>query len=291
MAGPAQPTLCLGFIAGGTGLPRRRSRPKAGQAATLVTSVATISRYADSAMDQSLHILVVDDDREIRDLLSRFLERQGMRVTAARDAREARRLWPLGRYHLVVLDLMMPGESGLDLARWLRAQEDVPIVMLTAMAEETDRIVGLELGADDYVAKPFNPRELLARIRAVLRRTGGDAGGTPHAKDPEAKDIHFAGWTLEPGRRRLLNPEGVEVPLTGGEYELLQLLVERPNRVLTRDMLMDLLRGRQVGPFDRAIDVAVSRLRRKLEDDGRNPTLIKTVRGGGYVLAAPVEKT
>ncbi len=242
-------------------------------------------------MDQSLHILVVDDDREIRDLLSRFLERQGMRVTAARDAREARRLWPLGRYHLVVLDLMMPGESGLDLARWLRAQEDVPIVMLTAMAEETDRIVGLELGADDYVAKPFNPRELLARIRAVLRRTGGDAGGTPHAKDPEAKDIHFAGWTLEPGRRRLLNPEGVEVPLTGGEYELLQLLVERPNRVLTRDMLMDLLRGRQVGPFDRAIDVAVSRLRRKLEDDGRNPTLIKTVRGGGYVLAAPVEKT
>ena len=163
--------------------------------------------------------------------------------------------------------------------------------MLTAMAEETDRIVGLELGADDYVAKPFNPRELLARIRAVLRRTGGEGGGGPHAKDPQAKDIHFAGWTLEPGRRRLLNPDGVEVPLTGGEYELLQLLVERPNRVLTRDMLMDLLRGRQAGPFDRAIDVAVSRLRRKLEDDGRNPTLIKTVRGGGYVLATPVEKT
>ena len=234
------------------------------------------------------HILVVDDDREIRDLLSKFLERQGMRVTAARDAREARKLWPLGRYHLVVLDLMMPGESGLDLARWLRAQEDVPIVMLTAMAEETDRIVGLELGADDYVAKPFNPRELLARIRAVLRRASGEGGGG--AKEPPPRAIRFAGWTLEPGRRRLLNPEGVEVPLTGGEYELLQVLVERPNRVLTRDMLMDLLRGRQAGPFDRAIDVAVSRLRRKLEDDGRNPTLIKTVRGGGYVLAAPVEK-
>ena len=237
-------------------------------------------------MDATPHILVVDDDREIRDLLSRFLEKQGMRVTAARDAREARKAWPLGRYHLVVLDLMMPGEPGLDFARWLRTQSDVPIVILTAMGEETDRIVGLELGADDYVAKPFNPRELLARIRAVLRRAGGEGA----AKEPPAKVIRFAGWTLEPGRRRLLNPDGAEVSLTGGEYELLQVLVERPNRVLTRDMLMDLLRGRQAGPFDRAIDVAVSRLRRKLDDDGRNPSLIKTVRGGGYVLAATVER-
>ncbi|MBR0673133.1 response regulator [Neoroseomonas soli] len=237
-------------------------------------------------MEPAPHILVVDDDREIRDLLSRFLEKQGMRVTAARDAREARKLWPLGRYHLVVLDLMMPGEPGLDFARWLRGQSDVPIVILTAMGEETDRIVGLELGADDYVAKPFNPRELLARIRAVLRRASGEGA----AKEPPAKVIRFAGWTLEPGRRRLLNPDGAEVSLTGGEYELLLVLVERPNRVLTRDMLMDLLRGRQAGPFDRAIDVAVSRLRRKLEDDGRNPSLIKTVRGGGYVLAATVER-
>jgi two-component system OmpR family response regulator len=243
-------------------------------------------------MESHPHILVVDDDREIRDLLGKFLERQGMRVTAARDARDARRLWPLGRYHLVVLDLMLPGESGLDFARWLRGQEDVPIVMLTAMAEETDRIVGLELGADDYVTKPFNPRELVARIRAVLRRANGEgaAGGGGATKDAAARALRFAGWTLEPAKRRLLNPEGVEVPLTGGEYELLLVLVERPNRVLTRDMLMDLLRGRQAGPFDRAIDVAVSRLRRKLEDDGRNPTLIKTVRGGGYVLAATVEK-
>ena len=239
---------------------------------------------------QQPHILVVDDDREIRDLLSRFLERQGIRVTAARYAKEARRLWPLGRYHLVVLDLMLPGESGLDLARWLRGEAAVPIVMLTAMAEETDRIVGLELGADDYLGKPFNPRELLARIRAVLRRASGEAGAAGAAKEPPAKAIRFAGWVLEPARRRLLSPEGVEVALTGGEYELLQVLVERPNRVLTRDMLMDLLRGRQAGPFDRAIDVAVSRLRRKLEDDGRNPSLIKTVRGGGYVLAANVER-
>jgi len=238
-------------------------------------------------MEPQPHILVVDDDREIRDLLSKFLERQGMRVSAARDAKEARKLWPLGRYHLVVLDLMLPGESGLEFAKWLRTQGEVPIVMLTAMSEETDRIVGLELGADDYLGKPFNPRELLARIRAVLRRANGEPGT---AKEPPAKAIRFAGWTLEPGRRRLLNPEGVEVPLTGGEYELLTVLVERPNRVLTRDMLMDLLRGRQAGPFDRAIDVAVSRLRRKLEDDGRNPTLIKTVRGGGYVLAATVDR-
>ncbi len=237
-------------------------------------------------MDAQPHILVVDDDREIRELLSRFLEKQGMRVSAARDAREARRLWPLGRYHIVVLDLMMPGESGLDYARWLRSQANVPILMLTAMAEETDRIVGLELGADDYVQKPFNPRELLARIRAILRRTNGEG----QAIEADARPILFAGWTLEPGRRRLLNPDGAEVLLTGGEYELLAALVERPNRILTRDMLMDLLRGRQAGPFDRAIDVAVSRLRRKLEDDGRNPNLIKTVRGGGYVLSTAVER-
>lgn len=237
-------------------------------------------------MDAQPHILVVDDDREIRELLTRFLEKQGMRVSAARDAREARRLWPLGRYHIVVLDLMMPGESGLDFARWLRGQSNVPILMLTAMAEETDRIVGLELGADDYVQKPFNPRELLARIRAILRRTNGEGP----ALEADARPIQFAGWTLEPGRRRLLNPDGAEVLLTGGEYELLAALVERPNRILTRDMLMDLLRGRQAGPFDRAIDVAVSRLRRKLEDDGRNPNLIKTVRGGGYVLSTTVER-
>jgi two-component system OmpR family response regulator len=233
------------------------------------------------------HILVVDDDREIRDLLARFLERHRIRVTAVRDGREARRAWTNGHYHLVVLDLMLPGETGLDLARWMRSQSDIPIVMLTAMGEETDRIIGLELGADDYMPKPFNPRELLARIRAVLRRSG-DA--TEHRSDPSAHAFLFNGWTLEPARRRLLNPEGAEVALTGGEYDLLLALVERANRVLTRDMLLDLLRGRQAGPFDRAIDVAVSRLRRKLEDDGRNAQLIKTVRGGGYVLAATVER-
>lgn len=233
------------------------------------------------------HILVVDDDREIRDLLAKFLERQRLRVTTARDAREARRIWPNGHFQLVVLDLMLPGESGLDLARWLRSQSNVPIVMLTALGEETDRIIGLELGADDYLSKPFNPRELLARIRAVLRR----AGETPEKRaDSPVRGLHFAGWTLEPTRRRLLNPDGAEVPLTGGEYDLLVALVDRANKVLTRDMLLDLLRGRQAGPFDRAIDVAISRLRRKLEDDGRHAQLIKTVRGGGYVLAAEVTR-
>ncbi len=232
------------------------------------------------------HILVVDDDREIRDLLARFLERHRFRVTAVRDGREARRAWPTGHFQLVVLDLMLPGEGGLDLARWMRTQGDVPIVMLTAMGEETDRIIGLELGADDYVPKPFNPRELLARMRAVLRRTADRSG----RRTDDIASLRFAGWTLEPARRRLLNPEGVEVPLTGGEYDLLVALVERANRVLTRDMLLDLLRGRQAGPFDRAIDVAISRLRRKLEDDGRQAQLIKTVRGGGYVLAADVQR-
>ena len=233
------------------------------------------------------HILVVDDDRETRELLARFLERNRFRVTAVRDAREARRVWPLGHFQLIVLDLMLPGESGLDFARWLRGFSEVPIVMLTAMGEESDRIAGLELGADDYLPKPFNPRELLARMRAVLRRVGDP---TEKHADAGPRLLRFSGWTLELARRRLLNEEGVEVPLTGGEYDLLVALVERANRVLTRDMLLDLLRGRQAGPFDRAIDVAVSRLRRKLDDNGRQAQLIKTGRGGGYVLAAEVER-
>lgn len=238
-------------------------------------------------MTATPHILVIDDDREIRDLLARFLEVQGFRVTAVRDGSEARRVWPNGAFNLVVLDLMLPGETGLDLAAWLRQTSDVPIIMLTAMVEETDRIVGLELGADDYITKPFNPRELLARVRAVLRRT---AEPGERRQGGDVRLYRFAGWKLEPARRRLINPDAVEVALTGGEYDLLLALLERPNRVLTRDMLLDLLRGRQAGPFDRAIDVAISRLRRKLNDDGRQAQLIKTVRGGGYVLAADVEK-
>lgn len=237
-------------------------------------------------METLPHILVIDDDREIRDLLAKFLEKNRLRVTTARDGKEARRAFANGHYQLVVLDLMLPGEGGLDIARWLRSEDNVPIIMLTAMTEETDRIIGLELGADDYVTKPFNPRELLARIRAVLRRTG-EADEKPAST---TRDYFFAGWTLETARRRLLDPTNVEVAITGGEYDLLVALLDRPNRVLTRDMLLDLLRGRQAGPFDRAIDVAVSRLRRKLEDAGRHAQIIKTVRGGGYVLSTPVER-
>ncbi len=215
------------------------------------------------------HILVVDDDREIRELLARFLERNRLRVSVAADANQARKLWTQAHFQLVVLDIMLPGEGGLDLCRWFRAQSDVAVIMLTAMAEDTDRIVGLELGADDYVTKPFNPRELLARIRAVLR---------------------FAGFTLDPVQRRLLDEDGTEIALTGGEFELLAALVDRPNRVLTRDRLLDLLHGRSAGSVDRAIDVAISRLRRKLRDEGRQAQLIKTVRGGGYLLAAEVPR-
>jgi two-component system OmpR family response regulator len=232
------------------------------------------------------HILVIDDDREIRELLARYLERQHFRVTAVRDAREARRMWPTTPFQMVILDLMLPGEGGLDFARWLRAESDVPLLMLTALGEENDRIIGLELGADDYLSKPFNPRELLARMRAVLRR----ASEIGEKRESGSKTLFFNGWTLESARRRLVNPDGTEVPLTGGEYDLLVALLDRANKVLTRDMLLDLLRGRQAGPFDRAIDVAISRLRRKLEDDGRHAQLIKTVRGGGYVLAAEVTR-
>jgi len=239
-------------------------------------------------------ILVVDDDRDIRELLARFLERENFQVVTVRDAAEARKAMAVAHFQLIVLDLMLPGETGLEFARALRAasddafareHRDIPIVMLMALGEEVDRIIGLELGADDYLAKPFSPRELLARVRAVLRRAG-ETNAAPSSSKPSR--MVFSGWTLDLSRRRLLNPDGVETPLTGGEYELLVILVERANQVLTRDMLMDLLRGRQSGPFDRAIDVAISRLRRKLDDDGRNSQLIKTVRGGGYVLAAHV---
>jgi len=188
---------------------------------------------------------------------------------------------------LVVLDLMLPGEDGLQLCRNLRAESDLPVIMLTAMGEETDRIVGLEMGADDYLAKPFNPRELLARIKAVLRRTG--SGGGQQAGDEGAHIAVFDGWRLNLDRRELTAPDGVLVPLTGGEYELLAAFVGRPQRVLSRDQLLDLARGRDAQPLDRAIDVQVSRLRRKIEADPAEPTLIRTVRGGGYMFTPKVE--
>jgi two-component system OmpR family response regulator len=237
--------------------------------------------------DRSPHVLVVDDDREIRDLLARFLAKHGYRVATAADGRAMRKALEDWAIDLVVLDLMLPGEDGLTLCRDLRARSAVPIVMLTAMGEETDRIVGLEMGADDYLAKPFNPRELLARVKAVLRRAAPRAeAGVPAAEGRRV--AAFAGWRLDLEARELTSPAGLRVELSGGEYELLAALVTHPKRVLTRDQLLDLARGREAVPFDRAIDVQVSRLRRKIETDPRNPVLVKTVRNGGYMFTPEV---
>ena len=237
-------------------------------------------------MDAPPHILIVDDDREIRDLTGRYLRKHGFRVESAAEGREMDRLLRDGRFDLIVLDLMLPGEDGLSICRRLRASTRIPILMLTAVAEDTDRIIGLEIGADDYLTKPFNPRELLARIRAVLRRA--EARGS--AVDAIDGVLAFSGWKLDPARRELRDPEGVLVELTAGEFGLLTALVERPRRVLSRDRLLDLTRGRDAQPFDRSIDVQVSRLRRKIEADPKNPEMIKTVRSGGYIFTLPVER-
>ncbi len=233
----------------------------------------------------SPHILVVDDHSEIRDLLKRFLEQHGMRVSCARDGKEMKRLLDEREFDLLVLDLMMPGEDGLTLCRELRVKSRLPIIMLTAMGEETDRIIGLEMGADDYLAKPFNPRELLARIKAVMRRTQAESLPVPEAL---TRDLRFDRWLLDVNRRELVDEEGVGMSLSTAEFDLLKVFLERPQRVLSRDQLLDLARGREAVAFDRAIDTLVSRLRRKLERDPKNPELIKTIWGGGYLFAADV---
>jgi two-component system OmpR family response regulator len=235
-------------------------------------------------MQRAEHILIVDDDAEIRTLLRDYLERNGLRATAVADGRAMRAALEAGRYDLVVLDLMLPGEDGLTLCRELRAHSNLPVIMLTARGEDTDRIVGLEMGADDYLAKPFNPRELLARIKAVLRRAHTLP---PAVETTAARRLRFTGWTLELARRQLVSPAGVVVPLSGGEYRLLKIFLDHPQRVLSRDQLLDLTRGRDAGPYDRSIDVQVGRLRRRLNDD--DATLIQTMRGEGYVFAAEVE--
>ncbi|MCW5699451.1 MAG: response regulator [Rhodospirillales bacterium] len=245
------------------------------------------------ATDSNAHILVVDDDREIRTLLSRYLAKEGYRVTTAADGREMRKAIDDWAIDLVVLDLMLPGEDGLSLCRSLRARSELPVIMLTARGDEIDRIIGLEMGADDYLAKPFNPRELHARIRAVLRRAGsldrGERGSDVRFGDkPEV--LVFEGWRLDLSARELTSPDGLLVPLSSGEYDLLVAFARHPTRVLSREQLLDLARGRDAQPFDRSIDVQVSRLRRKIERDPRDPRLIKTVRGGGYVFTPTIEK-
>lgn len=233
------------------------------------------------------HLLLVDDERSIREPLAAYLSKNGFRVTAVADAQAARRR--LGGYaiDLVVLDIMMPGEGGLSLCRHIREVGEIPVILLTARSEETDRIVGLEMGADDYVLKPFSPRELVARIKVILRRAG--LGGT-RQRAPESQSYAFAGWVLKAGERTLVDGDGVSVPLSTGEYKLLLALVTRPNQVLSRDQLLDITQGREANAFDRAIDNQVSRLRRKIEADAKNPALIKTVWGGGYTLATEVTR-
>ena len=239
-------------------------------------------------MSKSPHILIVDDDAEIRDLLARFLKKHGYRVATAGDGRAMTKLMATARFDLVVLDLMLPGEDGLSLCRRLRVESDLAIIMLTALGEETERIIGLEMGADDYLPKPFNLRELLARIKAILRRAGGVVRP---ADDDRGKLLVFEGWGLDLAKRELRDPDGVLVPLTAGEFELLVAFAERPKRVLSRDQLLDLTKGRTAAPFDRSVDVQLSRLRRKIEVDPKHPALIKTVRGGGYLLACDVVRT
>ncbi|HEX2525056.1 MAG TPA: response regulator [Geminicoccus sp.] len=241
-------------------------------------------------MDTNPIVLVVDDDQEIRDLVAAFLSRHGLAVRTAEDARTMDALLAVEPVDLIVLDVMMPGEDGLTACRRLRAERpSLPIILLTALADPMDRVVGLEIGADDYLAKPFEPRELLARIRAVLRRTRQDEqAGPTDDPAPQEPTLRFSGWLIYPARRELRDPTGVLVPLTGGEFDLLLVLAGAAGRVLTRDQLLDRTKGRQAHPFDRSIDVLLSRLRKKLGDDPKEPQLIKTVRGGGYVLSVPV---
>jgi two-component system, OmpR family, response regulator len=236
-------------------------------------------------MESSAHILVVDDHREIRDLLARYLAKHGLRVSAAESAARARRILETSAIDLVVLDIMMPGEDGLSLCRHLRATSGLPVIMLTAMAEDTDRVVGLEMGADDYLVKPFNPRELLARIKAVLRR----ANSLPQQRPaPDASIVRFERWQLNVARRELQDEDGVGIPLSTSEFSLLCALLNHPKMVLSRDQLLDLTRGRAANVFDRSIDNQVSRLRKKIEADPKEPSLIKTVWGGGYMFTADI---
>jgi len=239
--------------------------------------------------EKTPHILVVDDHAEIRDLLGKYLTRNGLRATTAASAAEARKTLGVAAIDLIVLDIMMPGEDGLSLCRHIRESADTPIILLTALSEDTDRIVGLEMGADDYLVKPFNPRELLARIKAVLRR----ANSLPRDNVTASRDhvAAFGPWRLRSDRRELESDDGRVISLSTAEYALLKAFTDHPRMVLSRDQLLDITQGRAANVFDRSIDNQVSRLRKKIETDPKNPEIIKTVWGGGYMMTLPVSRT
>lgn len=259
----------------------------------IIPEFGAVSGYGsdmETHLDTAPHILVVDDHAEIRDLVAQYLIKNGLRATVAAGGVEMRAALKTASIDLVVLDIMMPGEDGLSLTRHIRETTDLPVILLTARAEDTDRIVGLEIGADDYLTKPFNPRELLARISAVLRRAKSLPKATINGLAASASPVlAFAGYRLDPASRTLLdsNQQGVEV--SSAEFTLLYTFAERPSLVLTRDQLLDLTTGRTADVFDRSIDNMISRLRKKIEPDPKNPTIIKTVRSAGYVFAVPVE--
>ncbi len=237
-------------------------------------------------MEPHSSILIVDDDREIRSLLADYLENNGYRALTAMDGVAMWKVLEEARPDLIVLDLNLPGDDGLTLCRKLRGQSsNLPVIMLTARNEPLDRILGLEMGADDYLPKPFEPRELLARIRSVLRRSHAMPSNGP---SDAAQLMRFAGWTLDLTARHLVGPDGTVIMLSGAEFRLLRVFLEHPNRVLNRDQLLNQTQGRDADPFDRSIDIQISRLRQKLGEDARSPQIIKTVRNGGYVLAVQV---
>jgi two-component system OmpR family response regulator len=230
------------------------------------------------------HILIVEDDKDIGLLVAKYLKANEMRVSVAETGRSMDRILADTRISLVVLDRMLPGEDGLSICRRLRAASDIPIIILTAAADEVERIVGLEMGADDYLGKPFNPRELLARIRAVLRRRDDARGAVTSSK----RAYRFAGWSLDGTMRRLHDPQGARVELTGAEFEVLLVFCERPGRTLSRDQIIDLTQGREAAPSERSVDILISRLRRKLERNPRDPELLQTIRSSGYLFSPEV---
>ena len=237
--------------------------------------------------EDAIHILIVDDDQRIRQMLTRYFEQEGYRISVAADG-PAMRAQLNDSVDVILLDVVMPGEDGLTLAREIRASSDVGIIMLTGRDDVLDRVVGLEVGADDYIAKPFHLREVMARVRSVLRRRRLRSDRPGHRSDDEV--IRFDGWSLDPDRRQLFSPKGEAVALTTGEFDLLSALVEHPGQVFGRDALMDLTRGRSWEAFDRTIDAQVARLRKKIEVDPKNPTLVKSVRGVGYVFTGKIDR-